>query len=48
VAWKTLFASSLMPSLGEQFFVLVLTHLFSAFFDDATQSITSPHSLAAC
>jgi hypothetical protein len=31
-----------MARLGQQFLVLVFAHLFSAFFDDTTQSITSP------
>jgi hypothetical protein len=31
-----------MPGLRQQFFVLVLPHFFSALFDDAAQSITSP------
>jgi len=36
-------APSLMARLGQQFLVFVLSHLFSAFFDDTAQSITPPH-----
>jgi hypothetical protein len=31
-----------MPGFGEKLFMLVLSHLLSALFDDAAQSITSP------
>jgi hypothetical protein len=36
----TLFASSLMPSLGQQLSVFVSPHFFSALFDHTAQTIT--------
>jgi hypothetical protein len=34
---------ALMPRFGQQLAVLVLTHLFSSFFDHAAQPITPIH-----
>jgi hypothetical protein len=36
-----LFASSLMPGLGQQLAMFMFAHLFPAFFDHASQTITS-------
>jgi hypothetical protein len=40
--------SSLMPCARQQLAVLVLTHLFSSFFDHAAQPITPIHRNIMC
>jgi hypothetical protein len=45
IAFKAdgLSAPSLVARFGQQFLVLMLAHLLSAFLDHAAQRITSPH-----
>jgi hypothetical protein len=44
---KLLAFATLVPGSGQQFSMLVSSHLFSSFFDDGTQYITSSPSISS-